>query len=478
MLNKISFLDNFVEFYNEYPNESFNGIFNFNQRSLLVRDVELIKKICVKDFDYFMDHRHQPKSDLDALFFKNLIQLTGDEWKQMRATLSPAFTGSKMKGMFVLISECAQKFTENFGETGIVETDVKDLFTRFTNDVIATCAFGVQCDSIKDRENDFYMMGKNVTYFEGLTLFKFLLFSSFPKMFKIFGWRIFERSSTSFFFDIIRETMEYRISNGVVRPDMLDLLMEVRKGKLKQDQQEDQPDQGFAAVEESRTEIRETSQKGITDVDIAAQAFIFFFGGFETSSIILSFMANELAINVDVQEKLQEEIDDVMAKSNRKPTYENVLGMKYLDMVVSETLRKWPPSPIIDRECTKEYNLQGNGRSYTLKIGDNITIPIIGFHRDERYFPEPDKFDPERFSDENRKHIIPYTYMPFGVGPRACIASRFALLEIKVLFVYLLHKFDLVVTEKTSAPIKLCMGTLRVQPEGGFWVGMKQRTLN
>ncbi|XP_017777324.1 PREDICTED: cytochrome P450 9e2-like isoform X2 [Nicrophorus vespilloides] len=475
---KISMFDNFIELYEEYPNESYNGIYNFNMSSLLVRDLETLKQICVKDFDYFTDHRHQVVSGLEELFFKNLVQLNGDEWKHMRATLSPAFTGSKMKGMFVMISECAKQFAENFVDhrDEVAEIDMKDLFSRFTNDVIASCAFGVQCDSIKDRENDFYMMGKDAMQFEGFRLYKFFLFAVFPKLFQFFKCRVFPKTTSDFFMNIIQETFEYRSANGVVRPDMLHLLMEAKKGKLKhEDNQDDKVDKGFAVIEESSIGKREIVQKEITNEDIAAQAFIFFFAGFETASVILSMMANELAINVDVQEKLQKEIDDVMEEHNGKPTYEAVMGMKYMDMVVSEVLRKWPAAPVTDRECTKEYTLKGKGTSYTLQKGENITIPIIGLQRDPRYFPNPDKFDPERFLDENKKNIIPYTYIPFGVGPRACIGSRFALMEIKLMFVHLLSKFDLVVTKKTAVPITLSRKTIRVQPEGGYWVGMKKR---
>ena len=102
-------------------------------------------------------------------------------------------------------------------------------------------------------------------------------------------------------------------------------------------------------------------------------------------------------------------------------------------------------------------------------------FPVIGIHRDEQYYPNPEVFDPERFNDENKSKIDPYTYIPFGVGPRNCIGSRFALLESKIIFYHLLSKFSLVKTAKTSTTIKFQKSATDMIPEDGFWAGLKLR---
>lgn len=105
----------------------------------------------------------------------------------------------------------------------------------------------------------------------------------------------------------------------------------------------------------------------------------------------------------------------------------------------------------------------------------NFYIPIYGLHHDERYFKNPEKFDPERFSIENRDQIDPDTYLPFGIGPRNCIGSRFALMEIKTIIYYLLLTFDFEVTKKTQIPIKLSKNPTQLQTEKGVFVGFKPR---
>lgn len=92
--------------------------------------------------------------------------------------------------------------------------------------------------------------------------------------------------------------------------------------------------------------------------------------------------------------------------------------MKYVDMVLSETLRKWTPGPISERQVNRPYVIENyDGTQVYLKKGEGISIPVYALHRDAKYFPNPDKFDPERFCDENKHNIKQGTYMPFGIGP-------------------------------------------------------------
>ncbi|KMQ83374.1 cytochrome p450 9e2 [Lasius niger] len=155
--------------------------------------------------------------------------------------------------------------------------------------------------------------------------------------------------------------------------------------------------------------------------------------------------------------------------------------MTYMDMVISETLRKYPPMFFTDRLCTKSYELppsQPGYKSVTVESNSVMMIFIYGLHRDPKYYPNPDKFDPERFSEENKDNIVPYTYLPFGHGPRKCIGNRFALMETKILVVHLLQKFILKRTEKTVEPVVIDKIGFNLQPKGGFWIGLEKREMS
>nr|CAI5847744.1 unnamed protein product [Callosobruchus analis] len=443
--------------------------------TLYIRDLELLKQLCVKDFDHFVEHRSFVPDNCDPLWDKNLFALKGQRWKEMRPILSPSFTSSKMRAMFVLMSDCAKRFVKFFADKNekIIELEMKDSFTRYCNDVIATCAFGIECDSLNQPNNSFYAMGRKTTDFSSfLMLIKFIGYSFVPWLFQLLKVPLFDEEVKNFFYHLVDETIKTREEKGIVRPDMIHLLMEARKGKVKQEE-ETNIDTGFSTVEES-TVLKVTNQ------DIASQAMIFFFGGFDSVSNLMCFATHELAENPEIQSRLRDEILETANACNGKLTYEALLKMKYMDMVVSETLRKWPNNVASDRVCTKPYTIEPSKPGEIpihLKKGDTIWMPIYGLHHDYRYFPHPERFDPERFSDENKDKIVPYSYLPFGAGPRNCIGSRFALLETKAVLFHLLSQFEIVPINKTQIPLKLNKKSFNFVAENGFWLGLMKLNL-
>lgn len=163
-------------------------------------------------------------------------------------------------------------------------------------------------------------------------------------------------------------------------------------------------------------------------------------------------------------------------RGDRSLSYEDVNKMKYFDMVIMETLRKWPPIPSTDRQITKPIVLDNlAGVKVNLTTSDSIWIPIFALHMDPKYFPNPELFDPERFSDENKGNVIPGTYLPFGNGQRACIATRFAVMEAKIIFYYLLKMFAIETCGKTVNPIVLKKSTINMVAESGYWVKLVPR---
>ncbi|XP_063916065.1 cytochrome P450 9e2-like [Zophobas morio] len=483
MIQRQSFSEMVEMVYKMCPNTRYSGIYQFFQPTLVLKDPDLIKQITVKDFDHFVDHLRFVSEDSDPLWSNNLFALNGKRWREIRATLSPAFTSSKMKFIFSLISQSGEQFVNYFLKKNedVITVEMKDVFTRFASDVIANTAFGVQCDSLIDRENEFFLMGKEATDFRSFWKnIKFFLYFIAPKLSELFKVRFFSEEISNFFTSLVKTNIQSREKHGIVRPDMIHLLLEARKKGLKHDESPSIQDTSFAAVEEHDfTKNAKKTECEITDQDIASQALVFFFAGFDTVSSLMSLMAYELAVNPDVQEKLVKEVDGTFETCGGKITYECLLGMKYMDMVVSECLRKWPNTAATDRICTKPYTIEAkypDERPLHLEKNIRVWIPIFAIHRDPKYYPEPERFDPERFSDENKANVKPYTYLPFGTGPRNCIGSRFALLETKILFFYVLSHFRIVPVQKTPIPLVLCKKQFNLNAKNGYWLGLKRRS--
>nr|BAM73826.1 cytochrome P450 [Bombyx mori] len=479
------FSDHIQSLYDSFPEERFVGRYEFLNPMVIIRDIELLKKITVKDFEHFLDHRTIINKDTDPFFGRSLFFLRDQDWKDMRSTLSPAFTSSKMKLMMPFIVEVGQQMNKALKQriqeagVGYVDIDSKDLTTRYANDVIASCAFGLNVDSITEENNQFYAMGKAASTFNFRQLLIFFGLASVPKLVKILRITLFQKEIKTFFRELILGTMKNREAQNIIRPDMIHLLMEAKKGKLRHDEKSTKDsDAGFATVEESSVGKKDINRVW-TDDDLVAQAVLFFVAGFETVSSAMTFLLHELALNPEVQEKLVEEIQENEKNNNGKFDYNSIQNMVYLDMVVSEVLRLWPPVIALDRICVKDYNLgKPNDKSkedFIIRKDVAVGIPVWGLHRDPEFFPNPLKFNPERFSEENKHNIKPFSYMPFGLGPRNCIGSRFALCEVKVMTYQLLQHMEISPCEKTCIPSKLSKETFNLRLEGGHWIRLKIR---
>ncbi|KAL1509580.1 hypothetical protein ABEB36_004292 [Hypothenemus hampei] len=475
----MSFGDLIKYAYDSFGKSRYGGFYHLTVPTLIIKDPELIKKITIKDFDHFTDHRGFVNPEADQLWSNNLFALTGQKWREMRATLSSSFTSSKMKHMFEIINETARNFSMYFmkKDENIIELDMKDTFSRFINDVIATSAFGLKVDSLEEPNNTFYAMGKNIANFSSfLVTLKFVILFTVPRIFEYFKITIFDNGTIAYFQNTINDTIKVREEKNIVRNDMINLLLETRKGhKI---EESNAIETGYATVQEDSyfDKFKFKQARYLTNDDIMSQALIFFLAGFESVSIALCYSAHELAMNKDIQDRLREEIRETHKLNNGKLTYDALLKMKYMDMVFCEVLRKWPPSFAVDRVCTKPYTIEPkypDEKPVNFNVGDLLWLPTFGLHRDPKYFPKPEVFDPERFSDENRDQIIPYSYIPFGSGPRNCIGSRFAILESKALIYNLLLNFEIVPTKKTTNPLKFTRGPFQNSVEGGFWLGLK-----
>lgn len=342
--------------------------------------------------------------------------------------VSPAFTGSKMRQMFELVTDSSddivKKFVKRVKNGERINLEMNDFFSRVLIDSIASCAFGLKVDSFAEPNNEFFTNTKLAIDFTSLKqFFKVVFLNSIPFIARVLGISLMDKSVATTFRNTVLDTMEIRKEKNIIRPDMINLMMELREGTLKHQLDEKTKEkEGFATVEES--EIGKTSvNRTLNDDELVAQCFIFLSGGSDTSANVLMFTAYELMINQDIQQRLYEEIAEMDQQlGGKRINYDALQRMKYLDQVVCESLRKWPPAGQVDRVCVKDYVLRiDDNVNINIEKGSTCLFPIYGIHHDPKYFADPEKFDPDRFNDENKNNIVSGSYIPFGIGPRSCI---------------------------------------------------------
>lgn len=412
------------------------GLFDIRTPSYVIRDAGVLKQLLVKDYEHFQDHRPFIDEKSDIYFGNTLLMMHGSKWRDMRATLSPTFTGSKMRQMFELINDCGQNLNiflkKEIDEGKDLNFEMKDLFARYATDVVASTAFGVKVNSFENQKNEFYITGRNLMRVTSIiTIIKVVLLRVVPWLTQRLGIPFLDGPSSEYFKSLVLDTMDVRKKNKIFRPDMINMMMQLRDisasgsdANAKQSKDVvDSTDEGFATVEESSVG-KAIVKRQWSDNELVAQCFVFFLGGSDTSATLMSLTAYELAIHPEIQEQLYQEIRDTNERlSGNKLSYDDVQKMKYMDQVFSESLRMWPPLTITDRICNKDYEFKDGNQQFRMEKGVFLMIPIYGYHHDPQNFTDPEKFDPERFSNENKHKITSGTYLPFGIGPRNCIGT-------------------------------------------------------
>lgn len=176
---------------------------------------------------------------------------------------------------------------------------------------------------------------------------------------------------------------------------------------------------------------------GMSDRYLRDESVTVFGAGHETTSGALTWTFYLLSQHPEIEARLMAELDSVLG--GRPATFADLANLRYTEMVIKETMRLYPPAWSTTRESIEDVEIGG----YTVKKQRNVFINIYGIHRDERFFADPLRFDPERFSAENEKNIPKYAYLPFGAGPRICIGNAFAMMEAKLLLATIMQRYQL-----------------------------------
>lgn len=395
--------------YDDNINEPAVGLGSFFNKALFVKDLTNLQHIYQSDFQSFY-HRGFPIMENDLLA-NNILFLDGPKWKLVRQKFTPLFTVSKLKNMHYIIDKSSQDFVTFLKQNpDKLRGDAYDTISHFSSAAIAAAVFGINTKSTFD--SPFRTMAKNA--FSPTLTFntKFVIGGLSDELYKALGLRLFA-DHEQFFINALKQVIRQREREGVKRHDFVDMCVKLQKEGTMVD-----PETGLT-LEPS-------------DELLAAQAFFFFIAGVDTSSGAMFATIMELGRHPHILQRVHEEVDAIFEKYNDQLNYDAIQEVDYLAKVYNECLRLHTPIGLLTRQCMKDTVLPvGN---IPVDKGVKILLPIFSLHHDPRYFPNPEVFDPDRFS--RGREINEMAYIPFGKGNRYCIGARFAKLQA---FTGLLH---------------------------------------
>ncbi|XP_023309756.1 probable cytochrome P450 4d14 [Anoplophora glabripennis] len=397
---------------------------------IIYMDLVMQSNILTTDYDfveYLLSTQDVLTKSVDYRFLHNwlgtgLLTSEGEKWRARRKLITPAFHFSfleKFTDVFeqnldILMWELKNEVNEDF-------TNIYSFLNRFALDAICEAAMGVSINAQKDKQLRY---AKNVR-----------------EMCRISMDRIFsiaKKSDTLYAFcpDFYKEKKAVQELHAMTYS-----VIDARRKELELN--------GTKHFDESVGEkermtfldilLRSTIDgEPLSREDIREEVDTFMFEGHDTISSAASFALYLLAMHPEVQKRAVEEQKHIFHDDiNRKATYNDLLEMKYLENVIKETLRLYPPVPLLGRVTTQDIQYKGN----IIPKDVNILVVSYSILRDPDNFENPEKFDPDRF--ENNDGTRPYSYIPFSAGPRNCIGQKFAMLELKSILSRTLRNFEL-----------------------------------
>lgn len=438
---------------------------------LIIADADLISQICIKDFDAFTDHYG---SELLTKYQEHFLFLQkGHAWRRNRIFVSPTFTSGKIRHMYKLLESCARDLSQLLREqveaadnktaNGGVIINGKELFSMYTMDAIARCCYGLNLERAKGVHDVKGAGARNEFVAMCDKMFKTSIVRKIPEMLlptsllKALGFTVTPKSTFDPVVRIVKKMLQlrkYSSKNGNQNTKYHDYLQMLVDAKIDDQMELDDLDSAenhhanltHESLEKDQNEmIRKVKSTNTTDgtislaesklseIEILSNAMFLLFVGLETTASLLSSCIYALAFHYEIQAKLFDEIEQIAQYDNGNNLtfdYDALTTCKYLDAVISETLRYSPVAVMVDRLAGRDYHFEKY--NFTIPKGTVLFLAIHALHHNPEYWHEPAKFNPERFMPGEREKIIPGSYIPFGQGPRYCVGMRFSLTEAKL----------------------------------------------
>ncbi|XP_033225548.1 cytochrome P450 9e2-like [Belonocnema kinseyi] len=435
-----------------YKNESSHsmlGIYQIRTPILVIRDADLVKKVMLTDFNSFRNNAINLHQELDPLFIKNPFYSGIETWKENRIALTNGFSPRKLQAMFSLIREVSSKFQKyldkSLSKNDQVEFELNELFTKYTSELVMTVGLGIEGYCFDEKSMTF---GKIVTSVFGDSAlrgnFSQVILFFFPHIAKLMKVGVVSKEMEVFLRKLVRDVINSEGKDTNTRNDFMHIMLEAEKDGIDQ------------------------------ETNLTVHFLSFMIDVYESVGNTLSFLGYQLALRPEIQEKARDEIKSVLMNCNGELTVEACKDLNYLEQVINESIRFFPDTGTFRKICTYETQLVGyDGLSCLVKPGHVIAISAHGLHKDPKYWPDPEQFDPDRFSEERKHDLHKFAFLPFGAGPRMCVGMRLAMLMMKMAMTTILRNYSLEISPKTKLPLKRDLTKYLTNAKGGIWVFVK-----
>ncbi|KAF6203664.1 hypothetical protein GE061_001996 [Apolygus lucorum] len=456
LLRRKTLGEHLMEMCRAHPDEKVIGFYFFMKPSLVINDLELLEKVLIKDFSHFADRGPQPKN----VVHMNLFSTTGNLWRAIRNRFSPMFTTGKLRFMFPQISGLGEDFM-NLLRTKREKVDMVDYFGKFATEVIGVTAFGLEGRAMEEN-SEFREKAKKIFEPSFSNYVKFVLG---PSLMKLLGVPPTNNEMLYYFGPAVKNAMKYRRENGVVRHDFIQHMVTLQqKGTIEVDK-DDVSDEILMMdhVPEMKVEMSDNLMIG--------QSMGFMVAGFDATALTMGWLCYELAMHPEIQSKARQEVKEVLEKHGNRLDYDTVREMKFLSTCLKENGRLHSALDVNFRMVTKPYKVPDT--SAVLERGSFVYIPNLSIHMDPKYYPEPEKFLPDRWIVENTDKSS-CKYLPFGTGPRMCIAMRFANMEMMCAIAKLLLNFEVSIHPSTKLPPRIEPYSFFTYPRDKLYFNLKK----
>lgn len=207
------------------------GLYALTKPVLVLKDPELIKRILIKDFRTFSDRMFVANEKIDPIFANTLLVIKNPLWKTLRSKLSPFFTSGKLKMMFSLIKECGDDMDRYVVKNLDKSLELKEMCAKFTTNVIATCAFGIQANCFEREDSEFRVAGRRIFDTKGINSFKRMCYIFAHTIVELFKFRFIDGSSAKFLGNILWQTIKEREEKQIFRNDLVEILINLKNQK-------------------------------------------------------------------------------------------------------------------------------------------------------------------------------------------------------------------------------------------------------